>query len=84
MSSTRADTLLRGGAVVTAEASYAADVAIAQGKIAAIGAPSWMPEADETIDVAGKLIFPGVIDPTLTWGSARTGSSSRRWPRGQA
>ena len=63
VSSSRADTLLRGGAVVTAEASYAADVAIAQGKIAAIGAPSWMPEADETIDVAGKLIFPGVIDP---------------------
>ena len=63
MSSSRADTLLRGGTVVTAEASYAADVAIAEGKIAAIGAPSWMPEADETIDAAGKLIFPGVIDP---------------------
>ena len=68
MSALRASTLIRGGTVVAAESSYVADVAIANGKITAIGAPSWMPEADETIDAAGKLIFPGVIDPHTHFG----------------
>ena len=63
MSALRASTLIRGGTVVTAGSSYVADVAIANGTITAIGPPSSMPEADETIDAAGKLIFPGVIDP---------------------
>ena len=63
VSALRASTLIRGGTVVTAGSSYVADVAIANGTITAIGPPSSMPEADETIDAAGKLIFPGVIDP---------------------
>ena len=63
MSALRASTVIRGGTVVTAGSSYVADVAIANGTITAIGPPSSMPEADETIDAAGKLIFPGVIDP---------------------
>lgn len=68
MSAPRASTLILGGTVVTAESSDLADVAITDGTITAVGPPSAMPEADETIDAAGKLIFPGAIDPHLHLG----------------
>jgi len=57
-------TLLQGGTVVTAVDTYAADVAIIDGKIAAIFAPGNAPPGtfDLTIDAKGKLILPGGID----------------------
>ncbi len=58
-----ADTLVvRGGTVVdgTGEAPYAADVAIAGDRIAAIG-PA-LPRGDQEIDARGKLVIPGLID----------------------
>jgi dihydropyrimidinase len=57
-------TLIKGGTVVTAVDTYAADVAIVDGKIAAIfgdgGAPAGV--FDLTIDAKGKYILPGGID----------------------
>jgi dihydropyrimidinase len=57
-------TLLQGGTVVTAIDTYAADVAIVDGKIAAIFAPGHAPPGpfDVTIDAKGKYILPGGID----------------------
>jgi dihydropyrimidinase len=57
-------TLLQGGTVVTAVDTYAADVAIVDGKIAAIFAPAHAPPGpfDLTIDAKGKYILPGGID----------------------
>ena len=59
----KADILLRGGTVVdgTGEPGYAADVAIADGRIVAIGdlSPS---EAHRVIDVTGLVVAPGFID----------------------
>ena len=59
----KAETLLRGGTVVdgTGEPGYTADVAIADGKIAAIGdlSPS---EAHRVIGVTGLVVAPGFID----------------------
>ena len=58
-----AGTLLRGGTVVdgTGEPGYAADVAIADGRIVAIGdlSPS---EAHRIIDVTELVVAPGFID----------------------
>lgn len=58
------DILLKGGTVVdgTGTTPYVADVAIADGMIAAIGA-ALEGEAKETIDASGKLVTPGFVDP---------------------
>ncbi len=57
-------TLIQGGTVVTAVDTYAADVAIVDGKIAAIFGPDAAPAGpwDVTIDARGKYIMPGGID----------------------
>src|SRR5215471_5495352 len=57
-------TLIKGGTVVTAVDTYAADVAIVDGKIAAIFGPNAAPPGpwDTTIDARGKYILPGGID----------------------
>ena len=56
------DLLVRNGTVVTAEGSYPYDVAITEGKVAAMGPHGSLGEARETVDAAGKLVLPGAID----------------------
>ncbi len=60
------DLIIRNGKVVTATDAYRADVAIANGKIAAIGADLGSSGAGQsarkTIDASGKLVLPGGID----------------------
>jgi dihydropyrimidinase len=57
-------TLIQGGTVVTAVDTYEADVAIVDGKIAAIFAKGMGPQGtfDTTIDAKGKYVMPGGID----------------------
>jgi dihydropyrimidinase len=57
-------TLITNGTVVTAEASYRADILVDGERIDAIGAdlPASGLTADETIDAKGKYIIPGAID----------------------
>jgi dihydropyrimidinase len=55
-------TLLRGGTVITAEATLRADILIAGEAIEAVG-PGLRPDGAETIDVSGRLLLPGGIDP---------------------
>ena len=57
------DTLLRGGTVIdgTGRAAFAADVAIENGKIAAVGQLSHA-QARRTVDCAGMTVTPGFID----------------------
>ena len=57
------DTLLRGGTVIdgTGRAAFAADVAIKNGKIAAVGQLSHA-AAQRTVDCAGMTVTPGFID----------------------
>jgi dihydroorotase len=57
-----ADTVVTGGNVVNETGRVAAAIAIKDGIIAALGAPSAMPPALKVIDVAGKHILPGLID----------------------
>jgi dihydropyrimidinase len=56
------DTVIKNGTVVTAMDTYAADVAIENGKIAAIGKDLPTQNATAVIDAAGKLVMPGGID----------------------
>jgi len=55
--------LIRNGEIVTAESRYFADVYVDGETIAAIGTDLEVPLGTEVIDAAGKLIFPGFIDP---------------------
>ena len=58
-----ADLVVTGGTVVTAERSFAADVAISSGRISAVGEAlaAAYPEA-ATLDAAGLMVLPGCVD----------------------
>jgi dihydropyrimidinase len=54
------DTIIRGGTVATASDTFACDVGIAKGRIAALG--DNLGTAGEIVDAAGLLVLPGGID----------------------
>lgn len=54
-------TLIKNGTLVTAEAEYAADILIQDGKIQSIG-QNMTDAADQVIDAAGKYVLPGGVD----------------------
>jgi dihydropyrimidinase len=56
------DTIIKNGSVVTATDTYKADVAIANGKIAAIGTDLPLQNASKVLDAADRLVLPGGID----------------------
>jgi dihydropyrimidinase len=56
------DTIIRNGTVVTATDTYAADVAISNGKISAMGSDLPTTNATKIIDATNKLVMPGGID----------------------
>src|SRR4051794_28874216 len=55
-------TLIKNGRIVTAVDDYTADILIEGETISIIGRTLDM-EVDDVIDAAGKLVFPGGIDP---------------------
>lgn len=81
--SKRYDVIIRNGMLVCPEGVKQADVAVCDEKIVEI-APEITGEAKETIDAAGKHVFPGVTDghvhfndPGRTeWETITTGSSA--------
>ncbi len=54
------DTIIRGGRVSTASDTFACDIGISDGRIAALGAD--LGGASEIIDARGKWVLPGGID----------------------
>src|SRR2546426_12816377 len=54
--------LIRGGRIVTAVDDYVADVFVEEETVSLIGA-SLDVQADRVIDVAGKYVLPGGVDP---------------------
>ncbi len=56
------ETIIKNGSIVTATDTYRADVAIANGKVAAIGADLPIENASKVIDAANRLVLPGGID----------------------
>ena len=60
-----ARTVIKGGTVVTATETMAADVLVDGQTVAAIAAPGshdWEAGADRVIDASGKYVIPGAID----------------------
>jgi dihydropyrimidinase len=58
----RFDTLIRNGTIVTATDTYASDVGISGGRIAAIGTNLPVENAGNVIEARGRLVMPGGID----------------------
>jgi dihydroorotase len=60
----KASLIVKNGTVVTADATFKADVAITDGKFSAIGAPGSLDQlgAAEEYDATGQYVLPGVID----------------------
>ena len=56
------DTLVTGGRIVSGSGVQEADLAVQDGRIAAIVQPGLIGEACRIIDAAGKLVLPGVVD----------------------
>ncbi len=55
--------VIKGGTVVTADRESYSDVAIADGKIVAVGADLDPPTGARVIDASGAYVMPGGIDP---------------------
>ena len=58
----RFDTIIRNGTIVTATDTYPADIAVTNGKIAAIGTDLPTQDTPHLLDAKGKLLLPGGID----------------------
>src|SRR5690349_5510476 len=56
------DALIKNGTVVTATDTYPADVAVVDGKVAAIGKDLPLENVRQVLDASGKLVLPGGID----------------------
>lgn len=56
------DLIIKNGTVVTASEMFRADVAVKDGKIAALGADLSDMECDNVVDASGMLVLPGAID----------------------
>src|SRR5215470_12544622 len=71
MANTAADIVFRNGLIVTPGGTLEGGVAILGGKIAAVCRDEFLPPGAREIDLAGKYLLPGVIDPECHLGSHR-------------
>src|SRR5574341_64620 len=67
-----ADLVLKNGLIVTPSGIIEGGVAIVDGKIGAVGSDDFLPGAVREIDLSGKYLLPGVIDPECHLGSHRS------------
>src|SRR5947208_7752548 len=72
------DLIVSGGTAVMPASSEAADIGVAGGKIAAIGAPGSLAAigAARVVDAAGQIVIPGGIDPHIHAGMPIVGGPS--------
>jgi len=71
MANTSADIVFKNGWIVTPAGVVEGGVAITGDKIAAVGRDAYLPTAERQIDLAGKYLLPGAIDPECHLGSHR-------------
>jgi len=71
MTQNPADIVFKNGLVVTPSGVIEGGVAVVGEKIAAVGGDAFLPDAGREIDLAGKYLMPGVIDPECHLGSHR-------------
>ncbi len=72
MAKTTADLVFKNGLIVTPSGVLEGGVAVIGEKIAAVGKDSFLPAADRQIDLSGKYLLPGIIDPEVHLGSHRS------------
>ncbi len=72
MTNKTVDLVLKNGLIVTPAGTIEGGVAVVDGKIAVVGRDSFLPASEREIDLAGKHLFPGVIDPECHLGSHRS------------
>src|SRR5260370_607824 len=72
------DLIVSGGTAVMPAATEMADIGVAGGKIAAIGAPGSLAAigATRVVDAAGQIVIPGGIDPHIHCGMPILGGPS--------
>lgn len=56
------DLLVKNGKIVTADCVFSGNIAVKEGKIAAVLLAGEEPEAKKVIDTKGNYVFPGAID----------------------
>src|ERR1044072_8442828 len=66
-----ADIVFKNGLVVMPGGTIEGGAAIVDGTIAAVGRDEFLPAADPEIDLAGRYLLPGAIDPECHLGSHR-------------
>src|SRR5688572_7425880 len=71
MAKATADIVFKNGLIVTPAGVIEGGVAVVGGKIGAVGRDAFLPVAGREIDLAGKYLLPGVIDPECHLGSHR-------------
>lgn len=59
----KADLLLHGGRIVTHAGEFHGGVATSDGRIVAVGDRQALPSATREIDLEGRVLLPGVVDP---------------------
>ena len=79
-----ADLVLKNGKIVSSQGIVQGGVAIKDGVFTAVGKDSALPEGQKVIDVGGKYILPGLIDPEVHLGIHRPitddlSRGERRW-----
>lgn len=57
------DLLISGGQIVTPTETFTADIAVADGRILAVGEKKSLPDAKQEINADGKYVLPGIVDP---------------------
>lgn len=55
--------VIKNGLVVTADRATRAGIAVNKGKIVAVAAEEYLPEAQKTVDAMDKYVLPGLVDP---------------------
>jgi dihydroorotase-like cyclic amidohydrolase len=66
-----AEILFKNGKVVTQGKIIDGFVAVDQGRILAVGEGDEAPQAQNVIDLKGRVLMPGVVDPEVHFGSHR-------------
>lgn len=66
------DSALVNGLVVVPDEARQLDIGIAHGKIAVLAEPGCLPDAREVIDVSGRTVVPGAIDPHVHCDNVRS------------
>lgn len=63
------DMIIKNGRIVTSDGIILGGIAIEEGRIVAIASDQYLPKGIHTIDVGGKYLIPGIVDPETHTGT---------------